>query len=79
MFNRILFLLIIITTGNANAECNFISANYIKELSDPSYITEIKIDVNNKKKYVINYLKILNYKNFSIPQKFKKNLRHRFK
>ena len=73
MFSRIFFLLIIFTTSYANADCNFISANYIKELSDPSHIKEIKIDVYDKRKYILNYLKIL--KSVRILPKLKKKFK----
>ena len=75
MFIRIFLFFIIINTSIANAACNFISGNYIEELKDPSMVKEIKIDINKKKNYVINYLKILTQKKDNIDKKLKKTFK----
>ena len=38
-------------------------------------INEIKIDINNNRKYLINYLKILTDKSYNIEKKFKKSFK----
>ena len=74
MLGKIFFLFFTIITFNANAESNFISGNHINGLNDPSKIKEIKIEVNDKRKYAINYLKILTSDSHSISPKLKKHL-----
>jgi hypothetical protein len=75
MLGKFFFLFFAIITFSANAECNFISGNYINGLNDPSKIKEIKIEVNDKRKYAINYLKILTSDSYNISPKLKKNFR----
>ena len=55
-----------------NAECDFKSFEYLKELNNPSSIKEIKIEVNKSQKYYKNVLKILTSKTKDIPNKLKK-------
>jgi hypothetical protein len=75
MLIRFFILFLIFTTFNAKAECNFASGKYINELNDPSNIREIKIKINDIRKYSINYLKILTRDSYNIPKKLKKNFK----
>ena len=58
-----------------NASCNFISANFVTELSDPSYIKEIQVEVPKSAKFNRNFVKTLLAKSENIPP----NLRKKFK
>ena len=66
-----LFLIISIST-NVNAQCNFITANYIKELANPSHIKSLSVQVPKSAKFAKNALKIFTSNTDNIPPKLKK-------
>lgn len=69
----ILIIFNLIFSTNLIANCDFKSANYIKELKDPSNILEIKIKIPNSKKYNKNFLKIILSDKLNIDPSFKKS------
>ncbi len=56
-------------------ECNFVSANYLEELSELKNLQKIKIEVRDYKKWATNTLKALIDKNPSIDPKYKKKFK----
>jgi len=66
-----LFLVISIST-NVNAQCNFITANYIKELANPSHIKSLSVKVPKSANFAKNALKIFTSNTINIPPKLKK-------
>ncbi len=55
-----------------NANCNFRSSDFIKELNTPKEILEIKVSIPKSKKFYINTTKILLDKKKNINPKYKK-------
>ena len=70
----ILLLTVSIST-NVAAQCDFITANYIKEIINPSYVKSINVEVLKSKKFAKNSLKIFASKTKTIPPKFKKKFK----
>ena len=70
----IVFIIIIFATSYENvlANCNFKHFNYLKELNDVSSLKSINIDVNKKRKFYINFSKIMVSKSKNIPPELKK-------
>ena len=75
MHKIIICILFIFFSENIFAEslCNFKTANFIDELSDPSSIQNIIITIPQSKKWVKNGLSILTDINENILEKYKKN------
>lgn len=71
MLLRIVLIFIIFGNLKVYADCNFKSADFIEELNNPKYISEIKITTPKVKKYHENQFKILVSNNYVIPKKFK--------
>jgi len=67
----ILLLAVSIST-NVAAQCDFVTANYIKEIINPSYVKSINVEVLKNKKFAKNSLRIFASKTKTIPPKFKK-------
>ena len=57
------------------SRCNFKTADYIEELSNPSKIKDIKVSISNSRKFVVNSFKILKSKKRYIDSKYKKKYR----
>ena len=72
MFFRIILIFIIFCNLKVYAKCNFKSADFIEQLSNPKNITKIQITTPKIKKFRKNQLKILVSNNYVIPKKFKK-------
>lgn len=72
-----LFLPVIfgLMTTLANAGCNFLTADYITELDDPSSIKMIQVEVPKSAKFSRNLVKILVSESNNIPPKLKKKFR----
>lgn len=75
MVSKILMAFGLLIVFEVNASCSFISANFVTELSDPSYIKEIQVEVPKSAKFNRNFVKILLAKSENIPP----NLRKKFK
>ena len=71
MFLRIILIFIIFCNLKVNAKCNFKSADFIEELSNPKYITKIQITTPKIKKYRENQLRILVSNDYVIQKNFK--------
>ena len=56
---KIVFLLFIFFCSNLFGKCNFNSAEFSEELSDPSKINDIEIDIPNNRKWILNSMKII--------------------
>ena len=67
LFNLFFFLLLI--DNKALASCNFKTSNYISELQNPNSIKKISIEISNYRKYFIESMRRLTYKNQKIPLK----------
>ena len=72
---RFLLVLFLLHTSIAHSKCNFSTGNYLDEMSNPSSITFIKIDIPKSEKFAMNGFKILTSKSHSIPADLKKNLK----
>ena len=59
MVHFILIILFVIATSFVNAECNFVTGNYIDKLNSPSSIREIKVETPKIQKYNKNFSRIL--------------------
>ena len=70
MFKLTKWFILILFTSNAAANCNFISSDFISELSIPKNIQSINIEIPKSKKYNKNFLKVLSSDQY-IPQKLK--------
>ena len=77
MVHFILIILFVTATSFVNAECNFVSGNYIDELNSPSSIREIEIETPKIQKYNKNFSRILASNSFqgNIPPKLKKSFK----
>ena len=77
MVHFILIILFVIATSFVNAECNFVTGNYIDKLNSPSSIREIKVETPKIQKYNKNFSRILVSNSFqgNIPPKLKKNFK----
>jgi hypothetical protein len=75
LVHKIFMAFSLIIVFDVSASCNFISANFLDELSDPSYIKEIQVEVPKSAKFNRNFVKILLSKSENIPP----NLRKKFK
>ena len=64
---------VLLFANNANSECNFITADYIRELSNPVNISLIEIEVPKTEKYLRNAFKIMTSETTNIPPKLRKN------
>ncbi|MCH9844488.1 MAG: hypothetical protein K0U39_03180 [Alphaproteobacteria bacterium] len=71
--SAILLLSALLFSVSAWAECDFKSAEFIEELSDPSQIKHIGVTIHNSRKWQVNSLKIL--RDVVIRPKFKKNMK----
>jgi len=76
---RVIFLfLLTFLPSTLNAECNFISAKHINDLSNPKLIKNIKIETPKSSNYSKNFLKIIltdsQNINSSLRKKFKANI-----
>ena len=60
--------------GHSKAKCNFITANYIEEMTTPSNILSINIEVPKSSKYFRNVFKIVTLKTDIIPSDLKKKI-----
>ena len=69
---RIIILFFIFIPTFLKAECNFKSANYIDQLSNPSSIKNIKIEIPKSSKYITNFWKIILTNSHNIPPKLKR-------
>ena len=58
-----------------NANCNFVTGNFIKELSNPKSITKIEVEVPKSAKFNRNFAKIIISPSDNIPPQFKKKFR----
>lgn len=76
MNKKIFFLVglfnIFLISEKVHSRCNFKTAEYIEELSNPSKIKEIKVSIPNSKKFALNSLKILASNKKNIDSKYKK-------
>lgn len=72
---RIILIFIIFCNLKVYAQCNFKTADFIEELNNPKYITQIKITTPKIKKFRENQLRTLVSNNYVIPKKFKKNFK----
>ena len=81
MHKIIICILFIFFSENIFAKglCNFKTANFIDELSDPSSIQNIIITIPQSKKWVKNGLSILTDINKNILEKYKKNFSGKLK
>ena len=79
--HKIIICILFIFSENIFAEslCNFKTANFIDELSDPSSIQNIIITIPQSKKWVKNGLSILTDINENILEKYKKNFSGKLK
>ena len=60
MVSKILMAFGLLIVFEVNASCSFISANFVTELSDPSYIKEIQVEVPKSAKFNRNFVKMVN-------------------
>lgn len=60
---------------HTKADCSFKTSDYISELSDPSQITSIDINIPNSKKWVKNSLEIITDNSENIKSKNKKKFK----
>jgi len=74
MFSR-LFLIILLYPFAVNANCDFTSSSYIKELQNPSFINKINIEVPDSKKFAKNFIKALLSETDNIQNKYKKKFK----
>ena len=70
---RYIAFIIIIVSNNAYSECNFRTVDYLEELSNPSNISLIEIEVPKSGKYSRNAFKILTSHTRNIPPELRKN------
>ena len=70
---KYLLILLVFFASKAHSTCNFSTGDYINEMSNPSEIQSIKIDIPKSLKYVRNALKILSSKSRNIPPELKIN------
>ena len=70
-------ILILILSSHAKAECNFVTADYIDEMTKPSNISFIDVKIHKSSKFARNVFQIITSKsdNKNIPP----NLRKKFK
>ena len=70
-------ILILILSSHAKAECNFVTADYIDEMTKPSNISFIDVKIHKSSKFARNVFQIITSKsdNNNIPP----NLRKKFK
>lgn len=61
--------------SHSKAKCNFITANYIEEMTTPSNILSINIEVPKSSKYYRNLFKIVTLKTDIIPSDLKKKFK----
>ena len=72
---RFLLVLFLLHTSIAHSKCNFSTGNYLDEMSNPSSITFIKIDIPKSEKFAMNGFKILTSIYHSIPADLKKKFK----
>ena len=72
---RLLLIFLLVFVSEAHSECNFPTGSYINEISDPSQILSIKIDIPKNSDYAKNIFKIIVSKSNIIPSKLKKNFK----
>lgn len=72
---KYLLLFMLAFVSEANSTCNFPTGNYIHEMSDPSQIQLIKVNVPNSSKYAQNIFRTIKVKSRNIPAKLKKSFR----
>ena len=72
LFYLILFILF---SSEVRSACDFKTGKFIEEMSDPSQILRIEIDIPKSSKYAINAIKIVTSKTTIIPQQLKKNFK----
>jgi hypothetical protein len=65
------WLILILFTSNAAANCNFVSSDFISELSIPKNIQSIDIIIPKSEKFNKNFVKILTSKNQNILPELK--------
>ena len=66
---------LILLCSSVNAECNFISANFLNELDNPNSIKKIKIEIPKSSKYAINFYKVIASNSDNIPPELRKTFR----
>ena len=71
MFRLTKWLILILFTSNAAANCNFVSSDFISELNIPKNIRSIDIVIAKSGKFNKNFLKILESKNKNISPELK--------
>ena len=75
---RIILIFFLILINEAHSKCNFATGKYLKEISDPSKILSIKIDIPNSFNYSRNIYRILvsdENSSKTIPKKLKKKFK----
>lgn len=72
---RLLLIFLLVFVSEAHSKCNFLTGNYIKEISDPSQILSIKIDIPKNSDYAKNIMRIIVSKSEIIPSKLRKNFK----
>tara|TARA_Y100000768_G_scaffold62372_1_gene42588 strand:+ start:5995 stop:8184 length:2190 start_codon:yes stop_codon:yes gene_type:complete len=73
---RFFFLITsIFFSSQAQSTCNFQTGEFTEEMSDPSQILRIEIDIPKSSKYATNAIKTITSKSTNIPPKLKKNFK----
>lgn len=73
---KYVYLFIIISiSGEAYSQCNFKTGDYIEDLTNPSSISLIKIDIPKSSKYAANAIKIITSNSVNIPPKLRKKFK----
>ena len=68
-----ILLLVISISTNAVAQCDFVTADYIEEMTSPYQVKSINVEVAKSSKFAKNAIKILEIPSYSnIPPKLKK-------
>ena len=76
---KYVYLFIIISiSGEAYSQCNFKTGDYIEDLTNPSSISLIKIDIPKSSKYAANAIKIITSNSVNIPPNLRKSLKQIF-
>ena len=69
LFYLILFILF---SSEVRSACDFKTGKFIEEMSDPSQILRIEIDIPKSSKYARNAIRIVTSKSTFIPPQLKK-------
>lgn len=69
------FFIVLLFSTSIHSKCNFVLGDFIDELSNPSNINLIEVQVPNSSKYAKNVFKIISSRSPNIPEKLKKNFK----